>query len=126
MKKVMFALASSCFWITFSEFIRNEFLIRFYWQEHYQTIGLTFKTLPINGVLWIIWSFVLSYMLFKLLSKFKFFEAVFLGWIFTFLMMWITLYNLQVLPLKILLPAIPLSFLEIMVAEIMIQKIMQK
>jgi len=37
--------------------------------------------------------------------------------------MWITVYNLQVLPVRLLIVAVPLSLLEVLVAGIIIRKL---
>lgn len=110
-------------WIIISEFIRNEFLLKNSWTAHYSSLGLKFVTLPINGIIWIVWSFVFAYLIYKLLQKFSFKETLVLSWLGGFVLMWITTYNLQVLPMGILLFAIPLSLLEVFVAEIIINKI---
>lgn len=103
-------------WITLSEFIRNELLFKSYWTEHYQSLNLTFETKPINGILWMVWSFLLAFFLSKMLKKFSKLEAIGLTWLVAFVMMWITIFNLQVLPLSLLIFAIPLSLLEVFIA----------
>lgn len=121
-KKVLAVLAAGI-WITFSEFIRNELIFKEYWVQHFQSIGLVFQTLPSNGVLWMVWSFLLAYIIFELLQKFSFKKTLVLAWILAFVMMWIPLYNLQVLPLSLLLFAIPLSIIEVSVAGIVVKKV---
>jgi hypothetical protein len=79
--------------------------------------------MPVNGLLWLIWSFILAYTISKLLPKFSFKETIVLAWLSAFVMMWFTLYNLQTLPLPLLLFAIPLSFLEVFVAGVIIKKL---
>jgi ABC-type microcin C transport system permease subunit YejE len=37
-------------WISLSEFARNEFLLKSYWVEHYESMGLTFPSEPVNGI----------------------------------------------------------------------------
>jgi hypothetical protein len=122
-KKTVLPIAVAGIWITISEFLRNEFLFKNYWVHHYNSIGLIFETLPVNGILWVIWSFILSYFIFKLLQKFSFIETMFLTWLTAFMMMWITIYNLQVLPPMILIFTTPFSLLEIWVAGIIIKRI---
>ncbi len=51
------AIALAGMWITLSEFMRNEYMFKQYWIEHYQSLGLTFTTFPVNGILWVVWSF---------------------------------------------------------------------
>jgi hypothetical protein len=123
MKKTILALSISTIWITFWEFLRNEILFKSYWTNHFESLGLKFETLPLNGILWMLWSFLLTLLVFKLLQKFSWKETLLLSWISSFLMMWITAFNLQVLPLTLLLIAIPLSFIEILVAILIIKKI---
>ncbi|MCB9813264.1 MAG: hypothetical protein H6772_02545 [Pseudomonadales bacterium] len=121
LKKIVLALVFTTLWISFSEFLRNELLFKSYWINHFESLGLIFKTLVINGFLWVIWSFCLAFLILKLLQKFSFKETIFLSWIPAFLMMWITMYNLQVLPFTLLLFAIPLSLLEIYISGIIIK-----
>ena len=122
MKKAILAVVVSGIWITFSEFVRNEFLLKAIWVNHYSSLNLTFSTLPFNGILWMIWSFLLAYLIYRLISKFSFIETILLSWMTSFAMMWITVFNLQVLPLKLLYVAIPLSFVEILIAGLLTSK----
>lgn len=118
MKKILLA----GLWVTFSEFLRNELLFKFYWVDHFDSLGLRFETLPLNGVLWMVWSFLLVYVSREFLSVFKFWKGLFLVWIMGFLMMWITIYNLQVLPVALLFFALPWSFVELYVAGTILLK----
>jgi len=124
LKKKILSITIAGIWITVSEFVRNESLLKTYWISYYNSIGLKFETLPINGILWFIWGIIFAYLIMKLYEKFSFGETIFLSWISGFVMMWITIYNLQVLPLDILLYAIPLSLVEIFVAVIIIKKLL--
>lgn len=122
MKKTLLPIALAGIWITISEFARNEILFKTYWVSHYSSLGLKFETLPLNGFLWFAWSICLAYLVFRLLEKFSFEESVALAWLPSFLMMWITIYNLQVLPLPLLVYALPLSLIEVLVAAFIINK----
>lgn len=123
MPKQLLAIVTAGLWITVSEFLRNELLFKNYWVEHYSWLGLTFETMAINGILWMVWSFGLAYIIYELLKHFSFGKTVFLIWLVAFVLMWITLFNLQVLPLILLIPAIPLGILEVVVATAIIQKV---
>lgn len=123
LRKTVLPIFSAGIWITASEFTRNELLFRSYWVDHYKSLNLVFETLPINGVLWMAWSFILAYVIYKLLEHFSFIETLVLAWLSAFVMMWITIYNLQVLPLTLLLAAVPLSLVEVAVAELIINKL---
>lgn len=103
-------------WIAASEFVRNELLFKTLWIEHYQSIGLTFTTTKTHSLLWILWSLALTLLIGVLVKKYNFWETVGIAWAFAFPLMWIVLQNLSVLPLKLLIYAIPFSFLEIVVA----------
>lgn len=103
-------------WITFFEFLRNEILFKSEWVTHYKTLGLTFTTTPLNGILWMLWSALLAYLIITLRTHKSHNETACIAWLVTFPSMWIVLYNLQVLPLHLLLYAIPLSAIEVYVA----------
>lgn len=122
MKKRFLPVAAAGLWITLSEFVRNEFLFRQYWVDHFASLGLTFATLPVNGMLWMIWSVMLAFLIFRLLDRFSFGETLLLSWVAAFAMMWITVFNLQVLPVGLLLAAIPLSLLEVTLAALIIKR----
>lgn len=125
MKNPLLAVFAAGIWITLSEFIRNEFLFKSHWVEHYQTLGLIFATRPVNGILWMLWSFMLAYVIYHLLDKYAYFKAVLLSWLTAFVMMWVTVYNLQVLPLRLLIFAVPLSLFEVWLAAVIIRQFRQ-
>jgi len=41
-------------WVNACEFVRNEVLLRKYWVDHYQSIGMIFPSAPINGMIWVL------------------------------------------------------------------------
>jgi hypothetical protein len=57
MKNKIVAILLSTVWISISEFVRNEFLLKSFWREHYEKMGLEFPSEPINGAIWGIWVF---------------------------------------------------------------------
>ncbi|HQU52734.1 MAG TPA: hypothetical protein P5275_19550 [Saprospiraceae bacterium] len=111
-------------WISISEFVRNEFLLKSYWTGHYQNLGLTFPSEPINGAVWGIWSLVFAVVIFILSRKFNLWETTIIAWIAGFVMMWLVTGNMAVLPYGILPYAIPLSLLEAFLAAWIIRKFM--
>ncbi len=46
------AVLGAAVWISISEFVRNEFLVKSYWIEHYSAMGQVFPSAPVNGALW--------------------------------------------------------------------------
>lgn len=126
MKKSLTAIVTAAAWITISELVRNELLLKSYWVEHYARLGLKFATLPINGILWTVWSLGLAVLIAKLCQTYSFWETVAYVWLAAFVMMWICLFNLQVLPLGLLLAAVPLSLFEVVIAAAIVRKIQGK
>jgi hypothetical protein len=110
-------------WISISEFARNEFLVKSFWTEHYQGLGLTFPSEPVNGAVWGIWSFLFAIAIFIMAKKFTLWQTTFLAWLVGFVLMWVVIGNLGVLPYGLLLFAIPLSLLEAFIATYIIKKI---
>jgi hypothetical protein len=110
-------------WISISEFVRNEFIVKSFWTNHYQQLGLIFPSEPINGAVWGIWSLLFATSIFIIAKKFTLIQTAFLCWFIAFLMMWVVIGNLGVLPYGLLLYAIPLSFLESFVAAWIIKKL---
>ncbi len=109
-------------WMTASEFIRNELLFKDKWTGHYQELGLVFPSEPINGIVWVIWSLISAGMIYILLKKFSYWSAVVISWVFIFVLMWLVIGNLGVLPFGLLIFAIPLSLLEVIIAALIMKK----
>lgn len=122
MKKVL-ALLSATVWISISEFVRNQFLLKQYWIDHYKSLGLIFPLEPVNGAVWGIWSLMFAVLIFILAQKFSMVQTALISWFAAFVMMWITIGNLMVLPYRILWFAVPLSLLEAFVASWIIKKL---
>jgi hypothetical protein len=110
-------------WISVSEFFRNEFLLKSYWTEHYEQMGLVFPSEPINGAIWGLWSLLFAVAILIILKRFSLWETIFLSWFVAFVLMWVVTGNMGVLPLGILIYAVPLSLLETFVAAFIIRKI---
>jgi len=122
-KKTFLPIFLATTWISISEFVRNEFLLKTYWTEHYQNLGLVFPSEPINGAIWGIWSFCFAIAIFIISKKFSLWQTTFLAWFVGFIFMWLVIGNLNVLPYGILPFAVPLSFLEAFLASFIIKKI---
>jgi hypothetical protein len=108
-------------WISISEFARNEFIVKSYWTKHYENLGLSFPSEPVNGAIWGVWSLLFAVAIFIIAKKFTTVQTVFLGWFVAFAMMWVVIGNLGVLPYGLLLYAIPLSILETFVATLIVK-----
>ena len=121
MKKVI-ALLSATVWIGISEFIRNQFLLKQLWIDHYKSLGLVFPLEPVNGAIWGIWSVMFAVLILILAQKFSLIQTALISWFAAFIMMWVTIGNLMVLPFGILWYAVPLSLLEAFLAAWIIKK----
>jgi hypothetical protein len=123
LKHTILPIFLATIWISVSEFVRNEFLVKSYWTKHYQDLGLTFPSEPINGAIWGIWSLMFAIVIYILAKKFTLLHTTILAWFIGFVMMWVVIGNLGVLPYRLLLYAIPLSVLESFIASWIIKKL---
>jgi hypothetical protein len=126
MKKTVLPILLATIWISISEFIRNTFLVHNFWLKHYQKLGLVFPEQPINGAVWGIWSLCFAIAIFIIAKKFSLLQTTFLSWFVGFVLMWIVIWNMSVLPTGLLLLAIPLSILEAFLASFIIKKLTGK
>ncbi len=110
-------------WISLSEFVRNEFILKQYWKEHYENMGLIFPSEPINGMVWGIWSLCFAISIYIIAQKFTLIQTTFIAWFTGFVFMWLVIGNMGVLPFEILPLAIPLSLLEAFLAVYIIKKV---
>jgi hypothetical protein len=123
MKKTVLPIVLATLWISISEFVRNEFLLKSYWKGHYEQLGLTFPSEPINGVMWGVWSLLFAIAIYLISKKFSLFQTTLTSWLFGFVMMWVAIDNMGFLPKGILLYAVPLSLLEAFLAAFIIKKL---
>lgn len=123
MKKTVFPILLATIWISISEFIRNEFIVKSYWTGHYEKLGLVFPSEPINGAVWGIWSLCFAISIFIIAKKFSLLQTAILSWFVGFVLMWIVIWNMSVLPTRLLLFAVPLSILEAFLASFIIKKL---
>lgn len=113
-------------WIVTSEFVRNQLLFLNYWTDHYKSLGIDFSTKPINGIVWLLWSATFAFLLFALRRHYSTKHTIAIGWVAGFVMMWLVISNLGVLPTKLLVFAVPLSIVEAYVATWIIDNVGSK
>lgn len=123
-KRTIAPILAATVWITISEFVRNELLFKSYWTEHYEGFGLVFPSGPVNGALWGIWSLLFAVAVFIMAKKFSLIQTTFLAWFVGFVLMWVVVGNLGVLPYGLLFMAVPLSLLEVFLAALIIKKLL--
>jgi hypothetical protein len=110
-------------WINASEFLRNEVFLLSFWTGQYKSLGLIFPNDPVNGILWMVWGVLYAVAIYLISRKFTLVQTTFLSWFVGFVLMWITLANLNVLPIAMLPYAVPLSLLESFVGALICFKI---
>jgi hypothetical protein len=124
MKKNVLAILASGLWVNFSEFLRNEVLLKQTWIDKYNTLGLDFPSAPVNGALWGLWGFLFAGCVVFLCRKLNFKETLFIGWVMGFVLMWIVAGNLNVLPFDLLMIAVPWSVVEVALAILIARPIL--
>jgi hypothetical protein len=123
MKKGILAVVAATVWIGISEFGRNTFLVHSSWIEHYHKLGLTFPEEPVNGAVWGIWSLAFALSIYFIARRFSLLGTTLLSWWIGFVLMWLSVGNLGVLPFNILPLAVPLSLVEAFVASFIIKRV---
>ncbi|GJQ63093.1 MAG: hypothetical protein SCALA702_21460 [Melioribacteraceae bacterium] len=121
--KMIFPILVATIWISISEFVRNEFLLKSYWSNHYESMGLIFPSEPVNGAIWGLWSLCFATGIYIVSRKFSLLQTTFIAWFMGFVLMWLVTGNMSVLPYGILPFAIPLSILEAYLATFIIKKL---
>lgn len=111
-KRWLLAVLLATVWIGANEFLRNQVLFIKLWVHHYLALGLQFPADAANGAVWGIWSLVFASVIATITRRFNFAESLALAWVVGFVMMWLVIGNLGVLPFGMLWFAVPLSLLE--------------
>jgi hypothetical protein len=122
-EKTILPVLLATIWISISEFVRNQVIVASFWTKHYQSLGLKFPSEPINGAIWGIWSLLFAVAIFIMAKKFTMIQTTFLSWFVGFVLMWVVIGNLGVLPYGLLWFGVPLSILEAFIATLIIKKL---
>jgi hypothetical protein len=122
-RSTMLPVLIATIWISISEFARNQFIVQSFWTSHYQSLGLTFPSQPVNGAIWGIWSLFFATAIFIFSKKFTLVQTTLISWFVGFVLMWVVIGNLGVLPYGLLPYAIPLSLIESFIATWIIKKL---
>ena len=122
-RKTIVPILAATIWISISEFARNELLFKSYWTGHYESLGLVYPSGLVSGALWGLWSLLFAVALFIMAKKFSLIQTAMLAWFAAFVLMWVVIGNLGVLPTGLLYFAVPLSWLEAFLAALIIKKL---
>jgi hypothetical protein len=125
-KNTILPIISAAVWISLSEFLRNQLLFSSYWIEHYKGLGLVFPSEPLNGAVWGLWSLLFAIAIFYIAKKYSLLQTTLLSWFVAFVLMWVVIWNLNVLPLGLLYFAVPMSLFEAFVAAWIIKRLVGK
>ena len=109
--------------VSISEFARNELVFKSYWVGHYTSLGLDFPDALINGAVWGVWSLVFAGLVWVLSRRFTFVETLLVAWVAGFVLMWLVVGNLAVLPFELLWFAVPWSVLEVLLTTVIATKV---
>lgn len=120
--KPVFAVVLAGMWVVLCEFVRNQFLLTVQWQDHYRGMGLVFPSQAVNGMMWMVWSFLLAGTVFAISRRFSLWQTTVIVWVMGFVMMWVVIWNLSVLPVGTLPIAVPWSFIEALGAAFICRK----
>jgi hypothetical protein len=123
LKKTIRPIFLATAWVGVSEFARGSFLLRPYWVDHYAKLGLVFPEKPVNGAFWGVWSLLFALAVYIISRRFTLIQTALLAWFVGFVLMWVVIGNLGVLPSGIMPLAIPLSLLEAFVAAFIVKKL---
>jgi hypothetical protein len=119
----LLAILAATVWISLNEFLRNQLVLIDHWTQHYAAMGLTFPGEPINGAVWGIWSLCFAVVIFVMARRFSLLETSVLAWGAGFVLMWLVVGNLGMLPMSILPYAIPWSMVEAFGAVWIVKKL---
>lgn len=126
LKKTVLPILAAGIWINISETVRWELLIKSYWVEYYKSLNLVFPLELQNNLTWMCWGFLFAFVVFVLSKKFNLLQTTFISWLVVFIMLWVVLWNIDILPVELLWYNIPLSLLETFVAAVICKKLSEK
>jgi len=114
-KKTILPILLTGIWINVAITIGWMLILKSYWIEKFQSLNLVFPTGLINNITWMIWGFMLATIIFILLKKFSVLYTTLLAWFVAFVMMWVIVWNIGVLPTGMLAFNIPNTLLIIFI-----------
>lgn len=106
------AIRAATAWISPNEFVRDQLVLLDQWNAYHAGPGLFYPVEPLNGAVWGIWSLAFAGVILVLAKRFSLLETAALAWSIGFVLMWLVIGNLSVLPSSILPIAIPWSLME--------------
>ena len=105
-------------WINIFETLRWMLFAKPEIDMHFKAANIVLPNEPINNFLWLIWGIIIAVMIFIVSKKFKVLQTTFIVWITVYVMNWIALWNMAVLPINILWLAVSLTFINVLVGAL--------
>ena len=102
LKKVGLPILLTGIWINISITIGWMLILKSYWVEKYQSLNIVYPLGLMNNIVWMIWGFMLATVIFILSKKFTLVQTTFISWFVAFIMLWVIIWNIGVLPTKML------------------------
>ena len=124
MNRYLLAVLVAGLWMNVSEFVRNELLLKDVWLNGFSEIGLPFPSGPVNGAVWGLWAFVFVAVLVLMTRKFGVIHSTLMSWTLGFVLLWMAMWNMGVLPEGLLYWAVPWSLCEIYLAALIADRIL--
>ena len=125
LRKTILPIFLTGIWINISETVKWEFLIKGYWIEHYQNLNLIFPTELINNITWMIWGFLYATIILYLSKKFSLIQTTLISWLAVFIMMWVVVWNIGILPVELLWSNVPLTLIETFIAVLICKRLLK-
>ena len=125
-KKTIWQILLISLWINIFETLRWMLFAKPDIDIHFKAANLVLPNEPINNILWLIWGIIIAVMIFIISKKFKVLQTTFIVWIIVYVMHWIALWNMAVLPVNVLWLAVPLTFINVLVGALICAKFTSK
>lgn len=125
-KKAIWQIFVVSVWINIFETLRWVLFAKPDIDMHFKAANLVLPNEPINNILWLIWGIIIAGMIYTISKKYKVLETTFIVWITVYVMHWIALWNFAVLPINVLLLAVPLTFINVLVGALICYRFIRK
>jgi len=126
LKKAIWQILLVSLWINIFETLRWILFAKPDIDMYFKTANLVLPNETINNILWIVWGIIIAVMIFIISKRFKVLQTTFIVWLTVYVMHWIALWNMAVLPINILWLAVPLTFINVLVGALICAKLISK
>lgn len=125
-KKAIWQILLVSLWINVFETLRWMLFSKPDIDMHFKAANLVLPNGPMNNILWLIWGIIIAIMIYIISKKYKVLQTTFIVWITVYILHWIALWNFSVLPINILLLAVPLTFINVFVGALICKRLLSK